>query len=489
MVRVGDHERVRDPANLEFTKHQMQDMLEAVGSRIVEHVGSLSRQEACGDNEDLDFVRAMKEPAPEAPVALESILDRYFNEWVHRSFNSASPGFMAYIPGGGVFPAALADLIADTTNRYTGLFASAPALVQLEANVLTWFREWMDFPPSARGLLTTGGSMAGFNAIVCAREHLLGHRISKGTLYVSSQVHHSVVRAAKLAGFQPERVVSVAVDGRFRMCPDALARAMRRDRKRGLVPFLVVSTAGTTNTGAVDPLGAIADLCAREGVWHHVDGAYGAFFYLCRKVRALRVRLAGLPRADSLTLDPHKGLFLPYGTGALLVRDGQLLRNVHAIAAGYLPAAADQEEFYDPHCYGPDLTRSFRGLRVWLTIQMYGTKKLRTAIEEKYHLAHEAAAEVAKIPGITIDAAPELSLFAFHVDGGTVADQNRATLELVRRIARRKRVLISGCWAGDRYLARVCVVSFRTRRAHVLRCVREVRHVVASLVRRRVQRS
>ena len=170
---------------------------------------------------------------------------------------------------------------------------------------------------------------------------------------------------------------SLGVDGDFRMRPEALEAAIVEDRARGLVPFIVVSSAGTTNTGAVDPLDAIADIAAREGLWHHVDGAYGAFFHMCPELRPL---LAGLPRADSLTLDPHKGLFLPYGTGALLVRDGEALRAAHAATAGYLPETPDRNEFYDPSEYGPELSRDFRGLRVWLPLSLFGAARFRAAL-------------------------------------------------------------------------------------------------------------
>ena len=188
--------------------------------------------------------------------------------------------------------------------------------------------------------------MATFNAIVCARERHLGAEIRRGVLYASDQAHHSVLKSAKLAGVMPDRVRAIAVR---RPVPAARRPAARGDRRRiaapGLTPFAVVSSAGTTNTGAVDPLDAIADVCGAEGLWHHIDGAYGAFFYLCDE---LRETLRGLPRADSLTLDPHKGMFLPYGTGALLVRDGAALRAAHEATAAYLPAMPHPQDFYDP---------------------------------------------------------------------------------------------------------------------------------------------
>lgn len=476
------HENIqRDIANLELSSAEMRAMGEAVLARAVDHLAALPTMPSRGDYTDIEALcRSLRESAPEHGSELQSLLTPLFEEWIPRSFNTPGAGYLAYIPGGGVYPAALADFIADTTNRFTGVWPAAPALVQLEANVLDWLRDWMQFPASTRGLFTTGGSMAMFNAIACAREKLLGHDIRAGTLYVSSQTHHCVTKAAKLAGIAHDRVRVLAVDAQFRMRTDALAQAIAADRAAGLKPFMVFSTAGTTNTGAVDPIDAVADIAAREGLWHHVDGAYGGFFHMVPELRPL---LAGLPRADSLTLDPHKGLFMPYGTGALLVRDGEALRALHSSTAGYLPQ--NQDEFYDPAQYGPNLSRGFPGLRVWLTLKYYGAARYRAALAEKRELAVWAARQVAGIPGMVLDAPPQLSLFAFHLEGpalATLEAQNAATQALMERVTRRGRVMLSGAQVGERYVGRVCVLGFRTRHTHMQACVEDLAAESAALL-------
>jgi len=455
-----------DPANLELTPDDMRRLGEEALARVVAHLASISEQPVRGDVAAEALCAAMREAAPEHGASIEAVLDPLFNDWIPRSFTTPSPGYLAYIPGGGLYPAAVADFISAATNRYTGVWLAAPALVQLEANVLEWFRDWMMFPPSTRGLLTTGGSMAAFNAILCARERHLGRDIRPGVLYATTHVHHSVEKAAALAGVFEDRVRHIPVDESFRMRVDALAEAVRTDRAAGLRPFLVVSSAGTTNTGAVDPLDAIADVCAAEELWHHVDGAYGAFFHVCPELRPL---LAGLPRADSLTLDPHKGLFLPYGTGALLVRDGSALRTVHGMSAGYLPGTPDPEAFYDPSQYGPELSRGFPGLRIWMCLKVFGAARFRAALAEKRALALQAAERVAALPGITMVAPPQLSLFAFHATrrGASLDEENRATAGLLERVTRRGRVMLTGCTVDGRFLGRVCVLSFRTRQAQI----------------------
>jgi len=454
------------PRTLEFSALEMRAMAEEVVSRSIAHVASAGTQPSRGDVDAEALCRALREPAPEDGTPLGPLLDHLFNDCIPRSFTTIGPGYLAYIPGGGLYTAALADFIADTTNRFTGIWQSAPVLVQLEANALDWLRDWMGFPETTRGLFTTGGSMATFNAILCARERRLGTDIRSGVLYTSDQAHHSVLKSAKMAGIMPDRVRAIPADDRYRLDLDGLQSAIALDRRQGLTPFAIVSNAGTTNTGAVDRLDAVADVCGREGLWHHVDGAYGAFFALSDDLRSV---LKGLSRADSLTLDPHKGMFLPYGTGALLVRDGAALRAAHEATAAYLPAMPHPEDFYDPSQHGPELSRAFPGLRVWLSIKIFGAAAFREAIAEKRQLAVDAWRRVAALPNIVIDAEPQLSLFAFHVTwkGASRADEDAATRQLLEDTTQRGRVMLTGCTARGRFLGRVCVLSFRTHQTEI----------------------
>lgn len=449
-------------------------MADAVVQRAVDHIASLPSQPVLGDVDAADLCRSLQDPAPEQGSDLGALLDVIFERCVPRSFNAASAGYLAYIPGGGVFPAALADFIADAVNRYTGVWMAAPALVQLEATALDWLRDWMGFPETARGLFTTGGSMATFNAILCAREQYLGTAIRDGVLYTSDQAHHCVLKSAKLAGILPDRVRAIPCDAAYRLPLAPLRTAIAEDRARGLLPFAVVGTAGTTNTGAVDPLDALADLARDERLWFHVDGAYGGFFRMCD---ATRPALAGLSRADSLTLDPHKGMFLPYGTGALLVRDGARLRAAHEATADYLPAMPHPDDFYDPSQHGPDLSRGFPGLRVWMAVKLYGASAYRAAIAEKADLAVHAARQIAALPHIVMDAPPELSLFAFHVTwpGATLDAENAATRALMTKTTARQRVMITGAVARGRYVGRVCVLSFRTHAQEIAWLIEDLR--------------
>jgi aromatic-L-amino-acid decarboxylase len=468
--------------NLELEPDQMRAMADEVTARSIAFIASLARQPIRGDVESAGALcRALREPVPEQGSALEPLLDLVFDRCVPPTFNAASGGYLAFIPGGGLYPAALADFISNCVNRYTGVWMAAPALVQLEANALEWLRDWMGFPTTTRGLFTAGGSMATFNALLCARERHLGVDIRRGVLYTSDQAHHSVLKSAKLAGIMPDRVRGIPCDTQYRLPLGRLREAVVADRAAGLTPFAVVSSAGTTNTGAVDSLDAVADLCAAERLWHHIDGAYGAFFQLDP---TLQSTLHGLSRADSLTLDPHKGMFLPYGTGALLVRDGAALRAAHEATADYLPAMPHPDDFYDPSQHGPDLSRGFPGLRVWLCVKLFGAAAFRAAVAEKRRLTLDAFARIAALPNVVIDAPPELSLFAFHVTwpGATLADEDAATRAVMAGITARGRVMVTGAVARGRYLGRVCVLSFRTHAAEIDALVEDATAALGEIV-------
>ena len=465
---------------LEPAGPEIRRLVELAVDRIVAHIESLPDQPSADVEGALELARSLSEPLPETPTPYPDLLDLLFQRAVRKTFNTAGPGYLAYIPGGGLIHTALADLIADAVNRYVGVWAAAPALVQLEANVGRWFCDIVGYEAGALGLLTSGGSLANFTAVVTARRERLPEDFLGGVLYASDQVHHSVQKAAMLAGFPPKSVREVASDARFRLDLDALRSAIAADRAAGRTPFLVVGSAGTTNTGAVDDLSALADLARGEGLWLHVDAAYGGFFLLTERGRRI---MRGIERADSVTLDPHKGLFLPYGTGALVVRDGGALRRAHGMHADYLPALPQETDLVDFSEVSPELSRPFRGLRVWLPLKMLGLAPFRRALDEKLDLAAWAAGELRKVNGIEVVAEPELSLLAFRlrpagVDGAELDALNRRLLD---RVNARRRVYLTGTVAHGRFLCRICVLSFRTHLDRIRAALEDIRAAVAEM--------
>jgi aromatic-L-amino-acid decarboxylase len=303
--------------------------------------------------------------------------------------------------------------------------------------------------------------------VVAAREAKLGEDIDGGVLYTAEGAHHSIAKAARVAGFPRRTMRVVPVDESFRSRRDALARTVAEDRAAGLRPFMVVAEAGSTAVGAVDDLAALADLCAALGLWLHVDAAYGGFFLLTERGRAA---LAGIERADSITLDPHKGLFLPYGTGCLLVKELATLRAAFAERAAYLPSWQEDEEHWDFADIGLELSRPARGLRIWLPLWLHGASAFRDALDEKLDLARSAAARVRALPGVRIVAEPELSLFAFRVEPPEMkaAELDAFNRRVLARVNQRKRLMLTGTTLRDPalgeavFVIRVCVLCFRT---------------------------
>ena len=449
----------------------MRRLVDEAARRIIEHIASLPTQPAANVDDATEFARTLIEPLPKSGEPFDKLLDFLFQEAIPRSFTTPGPGYLAYIPGGGIFHAAVADFIATAVNRYVGVFAAAPALAQLEANVVRWFCEIVGYGKGSGGLLTPGGSVSNLIALITARKTQLGDDFSRGTMYASNQIHYSFQKAASLAGFPLANVREIDCDSAFRVDVGAMEEAIAADRAEGFKPFLIAGSAGTVGTGAVDDLAALADLAARENLWFHVDGAYGAFFVLTERGRSA---MRGIHRADSVVLDPHKTLFHPYGTGALVVKRAADLRETHSMHASYLPQFQQEEELIDFAEISPELSRDFRGLRVWLPLKMFGIEPFRQLLDEKLDLTRWATEELRKIKGIEIIAEPQLSIVAFrHV--------NRNNRELLERINRRKRVMLTGTTLGTEFVLRICVVSHRTHMDRMQMCIEDIKAAVAEI--------
>jgi len=465
---------VDTPKELELGGAELRRLIQLATERVARFVDTLPSQPAADVAGGAELARSLVEGLPEQGVPFEALLDLLFDRVVPKAFNTTGPGYLAYIPGGGLLQTAVADYIGDAVNRYVGVWAAAPGMVQLEVNVIRWFGEIVGYSPGAAGFLTSGGSLANFGAVVTARRHLLGEQFLRGTIYASDQTHHSMEKAAALAGFPVANVRAVPSDDRFRIQLPALEERIRADAGAGFQPFLIVGNAGTTNTGAVDDLDALADVASQERLWLHVDAAYGGFFLLTERGRRV---MHGIARADSITLDPHKALFLPYGTGSLLVRDGERLRRAHALTAEYLPAMQDTQDLVDFCQVSPELSRPPRGLRVWLPLKLHGAAAFRRALDEKLDLAAWAARELHRLePAIEVVAEPQLSTVAFRLrrpatDPEALNRLNRAFLE---RINARNRVHLTGTMLGDRFVLRICVVSFRTHRDRMEMCLEDI---------------
>ena len=469
-----DHAMTDRP--LEPDPRQLETMTRAVADFVLAHVASLGEQPSF-DLDGVEAVRAsFREGMPEAGRPLAEILERLGPAFA-KSYNTAGPGYLAYIPGGGVYAAALADFIAIAANRYVGVTQAAPVLAQIEETAVAWLGTLMGLPAGARGILTSGGSLSNFGAIVTARHERLGEDFRDASIYFSGETHYCVTKAARLAGFPRASLRELPTDGRLRLVPAALERAIREDRALGRRPFLVVASVGTTNTGAIDPLPEVLVIAREHGLWVHADAAYGGFFRLVPGGEAL---LRGIEECDSITLDPHKGLFLPYGLGALLVRDGAALGRAHRESASYVQDVAGEGAlgFAD---LSPELSRDFRGLRLWLPLLLHGVAAFREQLVEKLELARWAHAQLSADPRFEMLDEPQLSVVAFRLRTDS-AEADRLGPELLRRVNARRRVFLSSTRIGGRYALRICVLSYRTHADRVRDAVEALREEARGLL-------
>jgi glutamate/tyrosine decarboxylase-like PLP-dependent enzyme len=398
---------------------------------------------------DPEFAEAARDPAP--------VLD-YVAQCVDRpGFATTSPRFMAYIPGGGLFHSGLGDLLAAASNKYAGFASASPGAVRLENATTDWLASVIGFPGTAAGTLTSGGSIANLTAIVAARDARDAE--GGGAVYTSRFAHHCIDKALHITGRgrAPRRMI--ATDDRHRMSAAPLAAALEEDAAAGIRPWLVIASAGTVDTGAIDPLAEIAELCRRHGAWFHVDGAYGGLFALCDEGRE---RLAGIEQADSLALDPHKTLFLPYGTGAVLVRDRAHLLDSFSAVADYIRPLGESEVGPSPADLSPELTRHFRALRLWLPLQLAGIAAFRAAQEEKLALARYFHARLGTLDGFDPGATPQLSVVAFRHRSGDAFNE-----QLLRDVQQGGRVMLSGTRIDGSFYLRCAILCFRTHIEHV----------------------
>ena len=404
----------------------------------------------------------LDEPPPEEGEDYESLLGRLEEDVLAFASRCEHPRYFAFIPANGTWPGALADFITSACNVYAGSWMEAAGPSQVELTVLRWFCDWLGYPETAGGVLVSGGSAANMTALACARETLLGPMDERATAYVSDQAHSSLARAARLLGFRPHQVRVLPVDDRYRMRADALAHAIEADVAAGRLPLFVSASAGSTNTGAVDPLPELADVCAEHGAWLHVDAAYGGFASLTDRGTAA---LAGIERADSITLDPHKWLYQPFECGCLLVRNADQLRRAFEITPDYLKDARVREGEVNFSDLGVQLTRNFRALKIWMSVRFFGRRAFADVIDHCLDLAADAEQHIQQSSELELLSPATLGIVGFRRRfGGGRGDEelDRMNAELVRRLADTGDALISSTQLGGRYALRLCMLNHTT---------------------------
>lgn len=387
--------------------------------------------------------------------AIQIMADNVDNEGI----NPASGGHLGYIPGGGIYSSSLGDYWADITNRYAGVFFANSGAVRMENHLINWMKELLGYPATALGNLTSGGSIASLICIVAARDAkgIKGADIHKQVIYLSEQVHHSIRKAVNTAGLRECSVRYIGLDHQYRIDINQLEMTIEEDKSNGLIPWLLVGSAGTTDTGAVDPLDNMASIAEKHQLWFHVDAAYGGFFMLTDHGRE---KLKGMERSHSIVIDPHKGLFLPNGLGVAIVKDGVQLQKSFSYNANYMQDAASLADEVSPAEVSPELTRPFRGLRMWLPLMIHGINPFRAALEEKLLLARYAWQELKRFENIEVGPEPELSVVIFRFVPPE-QDANEFNQLVVKKIHEDGRVFLSSTTINGTFTIRLAILAFR----------------------------
>lgn len=450
-------------ARLEFSPEEMRRLGYRVIDLLVQHFAGI-RDGPVGAKGKPEEMRArFTGDPPELGTDPHELLARLEKEVFPNNLHVDHPRFFAFVPGPGNFVSTMADALASGFNVFNGTWLGGSAAAAIELSVIDWFRRFCDFPESAGGLLVSGGSAANLTALHAARVATLGDDIRQATIYFSDQTHYSVERALRVVGFAPDQFRKIPSDNRFRLPMESLRETIRSDSKAGLRPFCIVANAGTTNTGAVDPLPELADLCAEEKLWLHADGAYGAAAIICERGRE---KLRGLERVDSLSLDPHKWLFQPFECGCVMVRDADHLKSAFQLQPEYMRDVHRNTAETNPADYGIQLSRAFRALKVWLSMNTFGLAAFRDAVTRGFELAEFTEQELRKRRGCEIMSPAEMGIVAFRF-GTDGALQTR----LVDSMLRDGFAFLTSTTLKGATALRLCTINPRTTEADIVQTI------------------
>src|SRR5262245_36834482 len=459
---------------LKLSPEEMRQIGYRVIDQIVEHIEKLSDKPVMRVSPRVELEARLREPLPEDPTPVDSLLEQLQREVWSNIGNVQHPRFFAFIPSPSNFVSVMADALASGFNPFAGNWLEGSGTSQIELVTIDWLRGMCGLPETTGGLFVSGGSMANLTALATARRARLDNRSENAVIYFSDQTHNSVEKALRVLGFAREQVRMLPSDGAFRLRAESLRQAVAEDRAGAKQPFCVIANAGTTNTGAIDPLDELADICQRENLWLHVDGAYGAAACLSERGRKL---LAGIERADSLSLDPHKWLFQPFEIGCVLARDARLLQKACHTMTGILEDTkrAEEEEinYYD---YGLQLTRGFRALKLWLSLKTFGAAAFREAINRGFEMA-EFAESLLRQSGrwrIVAPAAMGIVTFRCDVEGHSEIEINDIHRRMVEMMAEDGFAFANSTTLRGQTVMRLCTINPRTTEDDVRATIKQL---------------
>ncbi|HEV2690705.1 MAG TPA: aminotransferase class I/II-fold pyridoxal phosphate-dependent enzyme [Bryobacteraceae bacterium] len=445
---------------LDFSPERMREIGYRVIELMVDHLATLRDQPVGAKADPAQLRPALMEPIPEQGTEFEAVLEQLERDVLRHTMHVNHPRFFAYVPGPSNFVSAMADAIISGYNVFAGTWVSGSGPAAVELAVIDWLRDICGLPATTGGLLVSGGTMANLTALAVARHAKLGESADRATVYFSDQAHSSLEKALRVIGIAADNIRKQPSDAGYRLPVNGLAQRIAADRASGKRPFCVIANAGTTNTGAIDPLPELSRLCREQDLWLHVDGAYGAAAAASQRGQAL---LTGLDLADSLSLDPHKWLFQPFEIGCVLVRDGSLLSDTFLILPDYLKDTHLHSAEFNFTDHGLQLTRGFRALKLWMSIKVFGMAAFRAAIDRGFELAEFTEGCLRTMPGWEIVTPAYLGIVCFRYSRADDA----AHLHLVQTLLRDGFTLITSTVLRNRTVLRTCTINPRTTEADI----------------------
>lgn len=451
---------------LTLSEPEMRAIMAEVGNMIVDHFVNLPNLPVTQPSTLANLRSGLQETLPLNPTPVSDVLKQVQQFVLSEMTHNDHPRNFAFVPGPSNFVGAMADAISSALNIFCGAWIGPSGTAQIELMTIEWLRQLFEFPASGGGLFVSGGSMANLTCLAVARHTNLANNPANATVYFSDQTHSSVAKGLKILGFQQYQLRKLPSDENFCLPMEALAQKIAADRQQGLVPFCVVANAGTTNAGAIDPLEKIADFCAAEGLWMHVDGAYGGSAAISKTGRGV---MAGMNRADSLSIDPHKWMFQPYEIGCALIRNQEHLKDTFKVSAEYLKIieqSAEQPNFSD---YGVQLTRGFRALKLWMSLKAFGVEAFREAIEIGIENALYTEGLLRQSPDWEIITPASLGILTFRFVAKNLSEDQLSQLnsDMASEMITSGYAMLSPTVMRGKTVQRMCTINPRTTRGDI----------------------
>lgn len=454
----------KDSHKLELSKEEMKQLGYQAIDAIVDHFDTQNDKTPVSIASRAEMDHLFLETAPENPTNANEILNFVLGEVLPNSNIVTHPKSYSFVPGPSNYVSVIGDILATGFNVFAGGWVGSPAAAELEIVTMNWLLKLFKFPAKkGGGIFTSGGSMANLTALVTARRQSCGDDFSKAIIYMSDQAHSSNIKAIRVLGFKKEQIRIIPTDLEFKMAINKLKNAIAKDKLEGLFPFCIIASAGTTNTGTVDPLNAIAAICKKEHIWFHIDGAYGGAAILSQFGKKA---LSGIEKADSLTIDPHKWMFQPYEMGCLLVRNHKWLSETFSEKPEYLrdiEGNASEINFYD---HGIQLTRRFRALKLYMSVKTFGLSAFRKAIDYNITLAEQVENKLRESANWEVISPATLAVinFRYHPINSNLTEKQIDQLNqyISEGVVKSKEALLVTTILQNQVVLRMCLINPRT---------------------------